>query len=323
MGQLIKLQDYISRYEQNIYLYPARFVRLKQQQWAKLNEGWERNQFEEWIEQQHPAAAEIIEEKPSIKDKVKGLLSRKQKANSGSILPSPEIVQLEKQDDSFDFQAVFTVKPHSSEDLKQQYLDQLFRFQMKWASSTLTEKSNIQRQYYYEEKLKYLLQRFPDTFLVLYDPIFKVKSAPIALETIVITPTEVWCVSFLEEEDLMVYTGSSEHFWAGKSQRQDKKVLNPLFALNRTAQVIKPIFRKHSIDLPVKQIVLSRNGYIDYPSVPYGYHIIDRKNYEEWFSKMRSMRSPLKNHQLKAARSLLIYGDIQAFRRHDWDAMEE
>ncbi|WP_338472038.1 hypothetical protein R4Z10_04640 [Niallia sp. XMNu-256] len=41
MGQLIKLQDYTSRYEQNIYHYPARFVTLKNQQWAKTQKSWE------------------------------------------------------------------------------------------------------------------------------------------------------------------------------------------------------------------------------------------------------------------------------------------
>ena len=33
MGQLIKLKDYTTRYQQNIYHYPARFVALKKQQW--------------------------------------------------------------------------------------------------------------------------------------------------------------------------------------------------------------------------------------------------------------------------------------------------
>ena len=41
MGQLIKLQDYVSRYEQNIFHYPSRFVLLKKQQWEKLRNLWE------------------------------------------------------------------------------------------------------------------------------------------------------------------------------------------------------------------------------------------------------------------------------------------
>ena len=38
MGQLIKLQNYTSRYEQNIFHYPSRFVMLKKQQWDR----WQR-----------------------------------------------------------------------------------------------------------------------------------------------------------------------------------------------------------------------------------------------------------------------------------------
>jgi hypothetical protein len=41
MGQLIKLKDCTTRYEQNIYHYPARFVALKKQQWDKLQKRWE------------------------------------------------------------------------------------------------------------------------------------------------------------------------------------------------------------------------------------------------------------------------------------------
>ena len=36
MAQLIKMQDYISRYEQDIYRYPTQFAKLKKQQWDKL-----------------------------------------------------------------------------------------------------------------------------------------------------------------------------------------------------------------------------------------------------------------------------------------------
>jgi hypothetical protein len=41
MGQLIKLQDYISRYETDIFTYPSRFVRLKKQQWERTKTNWE------------------------------------------------------------------------------------------------------------------------------------------------------------------------------------------------------------------------------------------------------------------------------------------
>ncbi len=40
MAQLVKLYDYISRYEWNTYRYPTQFIRLKQENWKKLYNRW-------------------------------------------------------------------------------------------------------------------------------------------------------------------------------------------------------------------------------------------------------------------------------------------
>ncbi|WP_054753276.1 hypothetical protein [Piscibacillus salipiscarius] len=44
MGQLVKLQDYISRYETDIYKYPGQFIRLKKDQYERLVARWEQEQ---------------------------------------------------------------------------------------------------------------------------------------------------------------------------------------------------------------------------------------------------------------------------------------
>lgn len=41
MGQLIKLENYISRYQQDIFHYPSQFSRLKQENWKSLFDMWE------------------------------------------------------------------------------------------------------------------------------------------------------------------------------------------------------------------------------------------------------------------------------------------
>src|SRR5690625_3594842 len=41
MAQLIKLRDYISRYETNPFHYPTQFIRLKQENWRKLVKAWQ------------------------------------------------------------------------------------------------------------------------------------------------------------------------------------------------------------------------------------------------------------------------------------------
>ena len=93
---------------------------------------------------------------------------------------------------------------------------------MKWATSTLMEKSFIDKKYYYDERLKYFLQRFPDTYLVLYQPFFKLKKATIEVETILISPTEVWCISFVEEDDLLFLLGKMKNSGVCESTEREK-----------------------------------------------------------------------------------------------------
>jgi hypothetical protein len=47
MAQLIKLLDYVSRYETDLYRYPSQFVRLKKQQWEKMKQHWKNGELHE------------------------------------------------------------------------------------------------------------------------------------------------------------------------------------------------------------------------------------------------------------------------------------
>ncbi|ARI76757.1 hypothetical protein [Halobacillus mangrovi] len=51
MAQLIKLQDYISRYETSIYQYPSQFIRLKRENWSKFQHLFEQGLLEEDVEE--------------------------------------------------------------------------------------------------------------------------------------------------------------------------------------------------------------------------------------------------------------------------------
>lgn len=322
MGQLIKLQDYISRYESNIYLYPSRFVRLKKQQWERLKGIWE-NIEEERLEQPFDLSW-IEDEKPPILQKIKGMFrfgSKDTEIKSEEVKLKP---QIEEQDSSgFQFSATLHFRPDTIEDLKQQFLDQLFRFQMKWASSTITEVSQVAQKFYFDEQLKFFLQRFPDTFLILFRPIFLLKKAPVEVEIILLTPTDVWCITMLEEEDNAVFLGSNEHFWTKNVRDQERKVLNPLLSLNRTEKIIKKLFELYEVDLPIRKIVLSRNGYIDHPTPPFDVQYIEKRNFDQWFRSMRSLRSPLKAMQLKGAQALLEYCQTTCIRRLEWEEVDE
>jgi len=323
LAQLIKLKDYISRYQQNILLYPSRYVRLKKQKWEGVKEAFETKDMQIFYED-----TEILDdfsgEKESIFLKIKGMMNKKPKEEETLLFP--EAIQEEDKEEqifSFDYKANAYNEPQSEEQLKLQFLNQLFRFQLKWASSTLTEKSTVKKAFYYDDHLKYFLQRFPDTYLVLFKPVFVLKNAPIDLEVILVTPTAVWCITIVEEEDSAVFIGSNEKFWVKKYNNKEKKILSPLIALNRTEKIVRGILDRHDIALPIQKAILTRNGYIDYPTIPYDLKIIEKRNYDEWFRMMRTQQSPIKAIQLKAAESLLQYCLTTSVRRYDWDTPGE
>jgi hypothetical protein len=318
MGQLIKLQDYISRYEMDIFTYPSRFVRLKKQQWERTKFNWENGGLDASNLTFHQPGSDWEEEdeKPALLKKLTGLFKHNQKsAENEQAIETP----LKVEEDPLQFTATFSFKPESIDELKRQFLDQLYRFQLKWACSTITEKSPIHSKYYFEENLKFFLQRFPDTYLVLYKPVFLLKKAPLEAEIILLTPTDIWCITFIEAEDSAVFIGSNERFWLKRTERSEKKVLNPLLTLNRTEKIVQNIFKMHEIDFPIHKLIVSRNGYIDYPSAPFGVEFAETRNFNTWFQSMRAQRSPLKHIQLKAAKVLLQYCHTESRRRLEWN----
>ncbi len=88
MAQLIKLQDYVSRYEQDIYRYPSQFIKLKKQQWDKLKAAYLSGEIEQLFSQSYETQLidESIykEEKKRHLQKSEGNLSQKTRGRSSS-----------------------------------------------------------------------------------------------------------------------------------------------------------------------------------------------------------------------------------------------
>lgn len=316
MAQLIKLQDYVSRYAQDIYLYPARYVRLKKKKWAGLKNKWENPEPQQLPSEGNKQQA--VDKANPLFQKIKSLVRQPETTDSEfNMTPMPSEEEQESLMGPQEPEQLGRIK--TEEDLKQHFLDQLLPFQLKWASSTLTEKSFIAREYTTDATLKFLLQRFPDTFLILYKPIFLLKKAPVEAEIIMITPAAAICIAICEAENDSVFVGSKDRFWVKKTKDQQMKILNPLIALDRTESIVKSLFDLHDVELPVQKLLMSRNGYFDYPQPPYGVHFIEKRNFNEWFTVQRGMKSPLKHMQLKAAQVLLQYCQTTSVRRLEWE----
>ena len=316
MAQLIKLQDYVSRYEQDIYRYPSQFIKLKKQQWDKLKAAYLSGEIEQLFSQSYETQLiESIykEEKKGIFQKVRGIFHRKHEEEA------PQEIEAPKKEDNI-FSLHIPSETASLEELKYTFLNQLLRFQMKWGSSTIHEKSFIDNTFFLDEKLRFFLQRFPDTFLVMYRPVFSLKNAPVEVDVIVITPTDAWCITFLEAEEDAAFIGSSEKFWVRRHPKYpDKKVLSPFLSVNRMGNIVKQVFDLYEVTLPIKKVVLSRNGYIDYQLAPYDIELLDKRTFPSWFEKMRKNSSPLKHQQLKSAQALLDYCQTTSIRRIEWE----
>ncbi|MFJ8068143.1 NERD domain-containing protein [Peribacillus sp. NPDC096447] len=321
MAQLIKMQDYISRYEQDIYRYPTQFARLKKQQWDKLKASYNACELDRLYSEHTETQVKFDspqEESKGLLKKVKGIFHRRTGEQEAEAEELPIPGQIE---DANVFSLRFPFRPASLDELKQNYLNQLLRFQMKWGSSTLREKSFVDQSFFLDERLRFFLQRFPDTFLLLYKPIFLLKNAPVEVEVILLTPVDAWCITFLEAEEDAAFIGSSDRFWVRRHHNHpDKKVLNPLLGANRMTNIVSQLFELYEVNMPIKKVILSRNGYVDYPEAPYDITILDKRNFPEWFERMRAISSPLKAQQLKGAQALLEYCQTTSSLRPEWEA---
>ena len=321
MGQLIKLQDYISRYEQDIYRYPTQFVRLKKQQWSKLQEAFQSGALQDML--QEDEENEIwIEDKPTLFEKLKSVIKKSEKKQE---LEAKVAIE-KKRNNRSEEELFFSIKtvPESEEALKIVFLNQFFHFQMKWATTTIRERSLVDGAYYRNEQLKLLLQRFPDTYLILFEPVFRINKAPIQLDTIILTPTAVWCVMFLEELDLSVYEGNNDKFWVRRHhESEERRVLNPIISLKRTEKIIHKLFQLHNIEMSIKKAVISRNSYIEYTLGMSDLYILDKKGFPKWFETMRKSSSPIKHQQIKGAEVLLNYSQTTSMMRMEWSNYDD
>jgi len=299
MAQLLKLQDYISRYEQHIYEYPSRFIRLKQQNWKHAKRLFDEGMF---LTLPHEEVEESEEPKASLFQSIKGYFQKENKEQVEELGEEDVFLHPESVDQDLH---VYSTEPRTIEDAKILFLENLLEMQIKWASSTAFEISNVDRRFYHDPVLRYLLQRFPDTYLILYKPIFAVRKATVEVDIVVLTPMETWCISIIESQQGSVFQYSKDRFWTELFQEKQKKIVNPLLSLNRMGSVVQGLYEANGLDIPIKRILLSRNGYFDCPTPPYGIELVDARSYDKWFQKARKSVSPLKHSQLKAANALL------------------
>lgn len=215
--------------------------------------------------------------------------------------------------------------PKTKEGLIQYFLDQLFPFQLKWASSTISHVSYTDQKFDYDPTLRFFLQRFPDIYLVMYHPIFNIKKAPIEGEIILISPFEIEIIVLMNEASSSNATiiTSDERSWTIETEHDTRKVISPLISLKRTEQIVKSILNTRDVHMTINKTVLSQTSDFLYVAEPYKTSLIGKREFNEWFEQKRKLTSPLKSEQLKAVEALLNYCQTSAVRRPEWERDED
>lgn len=297
MAQLIKLLDYISRYETNPFHYPSQYIRLKQENWDKLYKQWEA------VNEEGAEVQEHLSSQPK----------------SGIFRWNP----FKKQEVKEEVMEKVSERPRTKMELTHQFLNRLYPLQLKWATSTISHTSFTTGKEEQDPTLRYFLQRFPDIYLLMYYPIFNIKKAPIDGDIIMISPIgiEIISVLTLEQESTIVMT--DDRSWTIQSGGAEKRIISPLISLKRTEQIVRSILKTHQIELKVEKTILAKNHSIVYTRAPYLVNIVDAKNYEDWFNQKRSLSSSLKSVQLKATEVLLHHCQTTSVRRPEWEAEKD
>ncbi|MCT2535032.1 NERD domain-containing protein [Aquibacillus koreensis] len=295
MAQLVKLQDYISRYEKDIYHYPSQYIRLKKENWENLLQTWEQQKEERQIEHM-----EEVQENNFYK--WKRFFQRRENVES----------EAEESD------SLLTI-PHSKKELIQYFVDTLLPFQFKWASTTVSEMSFFDKAYYDDFTLKYFLQRFPDTYLLFYQPVFQLKNSPMEGDVILISPIGLEIIKIVEFNSTITLVPGVDRAWYKEENNVQTRILNPLLSIKRTEKIIRSILSKYDVDFPIEKVVLSRTNAIDFSSEPYHTKFVGKAQHEKWLQDKRLLVSPLKHKQLKVAELILRHCYTSSIHRPEWE----
>ncbi len=311
MAQIIKIQDCISRYEQDPYHYINQFIRLKKQRWQSIKEIAEKKK------------GSLHYDKGAADDETVGKRKKtftlKRKKEASDINKGKEADEWFNGLDGETDESLIARIPAAGEELVSFFKEYVYEFQLKWASSTISDISRLSREIKSDKILHILAQQLPDSYFIMYRPVLQVNQAAVELSVLILTPLEICCISFLEGERDSAFIGSKDRFWKEKTVRgKERSLLNPAVELLRTGTVLSGLLKGSGIELPVRKVIVSRTSYIDYPELPYGIDICDKRHWKEWLEKQQKNFAPIKSQQLKTAKILLSHGVSDSMRRQEW-----
>jgi hypothetical protein len=247
MAQLVKIQDYVSRYEKNLYHYQSLFMRIKENRWKAFFPGNEEE-------------------------------SRKL--------------------------------------LHKEFRRTLFQNQMNWATSTVKEVSNVDQKYLRDQQLQFLTQEIPDNYFLFYEPVLRIKSAPVELDVILAGPATISLIVWLSGEGIW-QEAENKRFWKNVSPEQKETRLSPVVRLERMNSIIKGWAEPYKEQLSIQQTIITPDAFIDLSNDWRKINYVDKRNFKEWHMKIIHEPAPVKSQQLKFVADILGIGVTNSLYRKD------
>ncbi|WP_078555550.1 nuclease-related domain-containing protein [Bacillus alkalicellulosilyticus] len=309
MAHLIKLEHYISRYQHDITRYPSQFTRMKKERWYYVKLEWEQDQGN--LEQNpeldlhEPDPIEHTGKPPRIMKaltKLKGMIPFSKK----------EEMDVEEEESLYSFA---TPRVRTIEEVREDFLNEIYEAQLRWASTSLLEQSRLNPFYKFDPLLRKFTVELPDNYFLMYRPEFVIKQTTVDFDIVLIGPTAIYCIVTLAGFANSIIEGSTERFWVEYGEGNEKKVLSPVIELQRMSMIIQEMLSKAKVEFPIKQIVLCPETIVEYKDSYQPFEIVDKRNYASWLDKMKRQPSPIKGTQMKATKALLQHCHTIAFKR--------
>ncbi|QKS72108.1 hypothetical protein FLK61_36215 [Paenalkalicoccus suaedae] len=285
MAQLLKLSDYVSRYEIDMYRYPSRYVRLKKERWTRLKQDFDATR--KGLDSL-PLYHQYEEEDSLFKKAINRF--RKKKTEDNIPLPTNE-----------------NLRHKTLDELKLSFKEELFQFQLNWASSTVSEISPIKRAYEFDTLLQFLVKELPDTFFIMYEPVLYARKAPVEMDILIISPTDIWLLVPLKGSKDAIFTIESDRYWTKQENGVVEKFLHPSIRLKRMRTVLEQILEDVDHTLTIRQGIIAKDSFIDLPQASQRVQLIDKRTIQRFRQTLLKNQSPIKNAQLKVSDKLLMH----------------
>ncbi|WP_306984022.1 nuclease-related domain-containing protein [Alkalicoccobacillus murimartini] len=286
MAHIIRIMEYRSRYQTDLQRYPSQFTRLKKERWHYLHESWKR-EFAETLRHEYE---DLTESSPLAGMWSKAVTHVRKWTNT----EQNEVDEKQREHEAF-------------QRVKKQFKDEMYTMQLEWAGVFLEEsEEQVESNSLFKNTwLKWLALDLPDNCFIFYKPIMYVKKAEIELDILLITPTELVCMTILKGDPLSVFEASSERYWIEYVNKERHKRLSPLPSLERMERVVKAVLDQHEIDMPIRSLVVAPDAIIDQRTSGLKFDCVDKRTFQSWKNKLSQSTTPLKYHQVKAAEYLL------------------